>query len=176
MWFFKAGCLPYLEEVVLKGKWLRGVYSRFSPADSSGSSDHSLHGRSISDVYFINSKFNSSISGIISWLQQNTIWVGCFCAALSSAAEKQKWMLILQCIAYHQGEEGLMRFGNVYYCGGEILGVFYIPPRSLSLLHRAEQRRQKHWGPSPVILQLKSISINSQILLRYQSMLFCWLW
>lgn len=32
-------------------------------------------------------------------------------------------MLILQCIAYGKGE-GLTRFGNVYYCGGEILGVF----------------------------------------------------
>lgn len=140
----------------------RGVYSRFSPADSSGGSDHSLHGRSISAVYFISSKFNSSISGITSWLQQNTIWIGCFCAALSSAAEKQKRMLILQCIVYHQGEEDLMRFDDVYHCGGEILGVFYIPPRSLSLLHRAEQRRQKHWGLSPVIFQLKSISTNSK--------------
>lgn len=52
--------------VVLKGKWLGGLYNRFSPADSSGSSDCSLQGRNISDMYFTDSKFNLSISGIIS--------------------------------------------------------------------------------------------------------------
>jgi len=41
-------------------------------------------------------------------------------------------MLVLQCIAYCKGEEGLMRFGNVYYCGGEILEVFYVASRSLT--------------------------------------------
>jgi len=59
-----AGCLPYLGVVVLKGEWLRGLQSRFSPADSSGNSDDSLQGRNMSDMYFTDSKFHESIFGI----------------------------------------------------------------------------------------------------------------
>lgn len=45
-----VACLPYLDVVLLKGKWLGGLYSGYSPADASGSSDDILQGRNKSNV------------------------------------------------------------------------------------------------------------------------------